>query len=134
VKKAEEERQHSLSVLLFSLSAQFFTANCVRKSLVPMTVSLLLVGVVFICTPGDTAATQVFGLDGKVLFGSVGSIIALLPGTFFAFITTTYIINAKISFNVPWIAAYVAGVVLAIVYCVGLIAYGKKYAAAEALS
>ncbi|MBE6971001.1 MAG: hypothetical protein E7446_02645 [Ruminococcaceae bacterium] len=55
--------------------------------------------------------------------------IPLIPGTFYAFITTTYIINAKIGFNVPWTPAYIAGGVLAAAYLFFAISYGKKRAA-----
>ena len=57
----------------------------------------------------------------------------MLPGTFYAFITFTYIINAKIGFNVPWTAAYIVGAALAAVYLVVIVLYGKKRAAAKAL-
>lgn len=40
----------------------------------------------------------------------------------------TYIANAKIGFNIPWTAAYVIGVVAAVVYVVAICAYGKKRA------
>lgn len=50
----------------------------------------------------------------------------LIPGTWYTFITVTYIVNAKIGFNVPWTAAYVIGAVVAIVYAAVLIWYGKK--------
>ncbi|MBP1557405.1 MAG: carbon starvation protein A [Oscillospiraceae bacterium] len=53
----------------------------------------------------------------------------LIPGTFYAFITTTFIINAKIGFNVPWGAAYVLGVALAAIYCFVVIKFAKKRAA-----
>ncbi len=53
----------------------------------------------------------------------------LIPGAWYAFVTITYIVNAKIGFNVPWGASYVIGVCAAAVY-VGLILwYGKKRAA-----
>ncbi|WP_308857380.1 carbon starvation CstA family protein, partial [uncultured Oscillibacter sp.] len=52
--------------------------------------------------------------------------IPLIPGAFYAFITVTYIANAKIGFNIPWTAAYVIGVVAAVVYVVAICAYGKK--------
>ena len=56
----------------------------------------------------------------------------LIPGAWYAFVTFTYIVNAKIGFNVPWTAAYVIGVAAAAVY-VGLILwYGKKRAAIKA--
>ena len=53
----------------------------------------------------------------------------LIPGGWYAFITVTYIVNAKIGFNVPWGAAYVIGICAAALY-VGVIAwYGRKRAA-----
>ena len=58
--------------------------------------------------------------------------IPLIPGAWYTFITVTYIVNAKIGFNVPWVAAYVVGVVAAIAYAAVLIWYGKKRSAAKA--
>ncbi|MEA5152342.1 MAG: carbon starvation CstA family protein [Oscillospiraceae bacterium] len=52
----------------------------------------------------------------------------LIPGTFYAFITLTFIINAKIGFNVPWNVAYIVGAILAAAYCAVLIVCGKKRA------
>ena len=52
----------------------------------------------------------------------------LIPGTFYAFITLTFIVNAKIGFNVPWTMAYIVGGILAVAYCAVLIVYGKKRA------
>ena len=31
---------------------------------------------------------------------------ALVPGTFYLFVITSYILNAHIGFNLPWAAAY----------------------------
>lgn len=50
----------------------------------------------------------------------------LIPGTFYAFITITFIANAKIGFNIPWTGAYIIGAVLAAVYCGLLFWYGKN--------
>ena len=52
--------------------------------------------------------------------------IPLIPGGFYAFITMTYIFNAKIGFNVPWTYAYIIGVVLAVAYVAAAVWYGKK--------
>ena len=52
--------------------------------------------------------------------------IPLIPGGFYAFITMTYIVNAKIGFNVPWTPAYIIGVVLAVAYVAAAVWYGKK--------
>ena len=52
--------------------------------------------------------------------------IPLIPGAWYTFITVTYIVNAKIGFNVPWMAAYIIGVVAAAAYVAILVWYGKK--------
>lgn len=54
--------------------------------------------------------------------------IPLVPGTFYAFITTTYLLNAKIGFGLPWGAAYAIGGCLAALYLFAVIFYGKKRA------
>lgn len=56
--------------------------------------------------------------------------IPLIPGAFYAFITVTYIVNAKIGFGMPWGVAYVAGAVAAVAYVAAILWYGKKRAAA----
>lgn len=50
----------------------------------------------------------------------------MIPGVFYAFITCTFIANAKISFNIPWTAAYIIGVGFAVAYGVIVVWYGKK--------
>lgn len=55
--------------------------------------------------------------------------IPLIPGAWYAFVTVTYIVNAKIGFNVPWGAAYVIGVAAAVLYVGILLWYGRKRAA-----
>ena len=50
----------------------------------------------------------------------------LIPGAWYTFVTVTYIVNAKIGFNIPWTAAYVIGVAVAAAYVGALIWYGKK--------
>jgi len=53
-------------------------------------------------------------------------IMTLIPGCFYTFIITSFIINAKIGFNVPMNIAYILGVILTIVYCVATLAWSKK--------
>ena len=55
--------------------------------------------------------------------------IPLLPGTFYAFITMSYIFNAKIGFGLAWTPAYIVGGVLAAAYLFCCIWYGNKRAA-----
>ena len=52
----------------------------------------------------------------------------MIPGVWYAFVTITYIVNAKIGFNVPWGGAYVIGAAAAIIYGGVIIWYGKKRA------
>lgn len=52
--------------------------------------------------------------------------VPLIPGAWYTFVTVTYIVNAKIGFNVPWTGAYVIGVIAAAVYVLILLWYGKK--------
>ena len=52
--------------------------------------------------------------------------IPMLPGGFYAFITVTYIMNAKIGFGLPWGAAYVIGALACAGYVGYCVLYGKK--------
>ncbi len=52
--------------------------------------------------------------------------VSVLPGTFYAFVTSSYIANAKIGFNLPWTAAYIIGAAFAAAYMATLIIYGNK--------
>ena len=50
----------------------------------------------------------------------------LLPGAFYAFVTSSYILNAKIGFHLPWSFAYPIAGVLAVIYIVAVIITGRK--------
>lgn len=52
----------------------------------------------------------------------------LIPGVWYAFVTITYIANAKIGFNIPWTGAYIIGLVCAAIYGGLIIWYGNKRA------
>lgn len=52
----------------------------------------------------------------------------LIPGGWYAFVTVTYIANAKIGFNIPWTGAYVIGVVAAVAYVGVVLWYAQKRA------
>ena len=56
----------------------------------------------------------------------------LIPGAWYTFVTVTYIANAKIGFNIPWIGAYIIGVAAAVAYVGVLLWYGKKRSAMKA--
>ena len=53
----------------------------------------------------------------------------LVPGGWYAFITVTYIANAKIGFNIPWLGAYIIGIVAAAAYVGIVLWYAKKRSA-----
>ena len=52
----------------------------------------------------------------------------LIPGGFYAFVTMTYLANAKIGFGLPWGVAYVIGAVFCAAYLAVILWYGKKRA------
>lgn len=52
----------------------------------------------------------------------------LIPGAWYAFVTFTYIMNAKIGFHVPWTGAYILGLCFAVAYAIVVVKFGKKRA------
>ena len=58
----------------------------------------------------------------------------LIPGTFYAFITITYIMQQPIGFGLAWTPAYIIGTVCAVVYLVGIVMYAKKRGAKAKLA
>lgn len=61
-------------------------------------------------------------------------IISLIPGMFYVFIISAYILNAQIGFRLPMNFAYIGGVVLALVYAALVIKTGKKQVSGERLA
>ena len=53
-------------------------------------------------------------------------LMALIPGMFYMYVVTCYILNARIGFNLPYAASYIAAAVLTLAYACLLTAYGKK--------
>lgn len=53
-------------------------------------------------------------------------LMALLPGMFYMFVITSFILNASIGFNLPWVASYVIAGVLTLLYAAAIVYYGKK--------
>lgn len=53
--------------------------------------------------------------------------VALIPGTFYMFIITSFILSQKIGFHMSYSVAYIVAAVLAACYFVGVIFLGKKY-------
>lgn len=56
----------------------------------------------------------------------LASLISLLPGAWYAFITSTYIAGAKIGLNIPEPYSYILGVVFTLAYSVVVILHGKR--------
>lgn len=54
--------------------------------------------------------------------------IPLIPGTFYAYVTFSYILNAKIGLNIPWTGAYIIGGCLAMLYFICVLWYAKSRA------
>ena len=50
----------------------------------------------------------------------------MIPGTFYAFVTTSYIMSAKIGFQLSWSVAYPVAAVFAAAYVCAVIMEGKK--------
>ena len=56
-------------------------------------------------------------------------LMALIPGTFYMYVVTAYILNARIGLGLPWVAAYIIAAVLSAAYAAGIVVCGKKAAA-----
>ena len=53
-------------------------------------------------------------------------LMALLPGMFYMFVITSFILNAAIGFHLPWTASYVIGGMLTLAYAGAVIRWGRK--------
>ena len=53
-------------------------------------------------------------------------LMSLIPGMFYMYVVTSYILNAQIGFNLPWTAAYIVSAVLTLAYGAALVIYGRK--------
>ena len=58
-------------------------------------------------------------------------LISLVPGSFYLFIISSFILSQSIGFGLSLTVSYVIAAVLVIAYVVGLIAAGNKYAASK---
>ncbi|MBQ9992522.1 MAG: carbon starvation protein A [Firmicutes bacterium] len=54
------------------------------------------------------------------------SLMALLPGMFYMFIISSFILNAKIGFNLPWPASYIIGGILTVIYAAAILYRSRK--------
>lgn len=52
--------------------------------------------------------------------------LSLLPGMFYMYVISSFILNAAIGFNLPWNISYIIGAVLTALYAVAVVLYGKK--------
>ncbi len=50
----------------------------------------------------------------------------MIPGFFYTVVCASYILNAKIGFNLPWNAAYIGALILAVVYVIAVVKRGQK--------
>lgn len=81
----------------------------------------------------QTIAVLSFAAISIYLFSKKGApklafLVSLLPGTFYMFIISTYILNQSIGFGLPLKLSYIISAVLSAAYSIGIILLGKKYA------
>ena len=55
-------------------------------------------------------------------------LLSLIPGMFYMFVISSFILNAEIGFGLPWIASYITGGILTVAYGTAVIIFGKKHA------
>ena len=53
-------------------------------------------------------------------------IMALIPGMFYMYVVASYILNARIGFNLPWTASYITAGIVTVAYGAVLVLYGRK--------
>lgn len=53
-------------------------------------------------------------------------IMSLIPGMFYMFIISSFILNAAIGFNLPWNASYITGGILTVLYAIAVVYYGRR--------
>ena len=74
----------------------------------------------------QTIAVFAFAMIGAYLLSVKKSpIMAIIPGGFYMFIISSYILNAKIGFNLPWTFAYSIASVLTILYILAILMIDK---------
>ncbi len=58
---------------------------------------------------------------------------AIIPGTFYMYMVSTYILHAPIGFGLGWTLSYILAAVCAALYAVALIKFGKSLVASRNL-
>ena len=53
-------------------------------------------------------------------------LVALVPGTFYMYMVSTYILHAPIGFGLEWIASYAIAAVTSVLYAVAVVKFGKS--------
>ncbi|MDR0879809.1 MAG: carbon starvation protein A [Clostridioides sp.] len=61
-----------------------------------------------------------------LMYRNKNYLMSLIPGMFYSFIIFSYILNAKIGFNLGWTISYTVAGVLTILYAVAVVRYGNK--------
>ena len=56
-------------------------------------------------------------------------LVPLVPGSFYMFVISSFILSAKIGFGLSMNVAYIIAAILTAVYAVGVYMLGRKYAA-----
>ena len=75
----------------------------------------------------QTIAIFAFAMITIYLYGqSKNYFISLIPGCFYAFIITTFILNAKIGFGLKMNTAYIIGAILTVIYAVTILYMAKR--------
>lgn len=67
------------------------------------------------------AMIAIYMMKHKLPYG-----MALVPGMFYMFVISSFILNAAIGFHLPWVASYVTGGVLTVLYAVAVVFYKRK--------
>lgn len=67
------------------------------------------------------AMIAIYMMKHKLPYG-----MALVPGMFYMFVISSFILNASIGFHLPWVASYVTGGVLTVLYAVAVVFYKRK--------
>lgn len=73
-------------------------------------------------------ATAAIYLVAKKSSPRLAFLIALVPGSFYTFIISSYILNAKIGFNLSYDASYIIAGLLTLAYFIAVAVYGRRYA------
>ncbi len=67
----------------------------------------------------EVIAVFAFGMIARYMkIHKMPYILAIIPGAFYMYVTMSYILNAHIGFNLPWMAAYIIAGVLAVIYSI----------------